>query len=81
MSIELRSTFLGPHLYLSIFFSDCLTTLEDKPVCHIYQWVAHPAHGSACNHCDRMMDGHTLDDLIFRRACSSTEDEVVAYVR
>ena len=28
-----------------------------------------------------MMDGYTLDDLIFRRDCSSTEDEVVAYVR
>ena len=28
-----------------------------------------------------MMDGYTLDDLIFRRDCSLTEDEVVAYVR
>jgi len=27
------------------------------------------------------MDGYTLDDLIFRRDCSLTEDEVVAYVR
>ena len=45
------------------------------------QWVAHPTHGSACNHCDRMMDGYTLEDLIFRRDCSLTEDNVVAYVR
>lgn len=28
-----------------------------------------------------MMDGYTLDDLIFRRDCFLTEDEVVAYVR
>ena len=28
-----------------------------------------------------MMDGYTLADLIFRRDCSLTEDEVVAYVR
>ena len=29
-----------------------------------------------------MMDGHTLEDLIFEReACSLTEDDVVAYVR
>ena len=27
-----------------------------------------------------MMDGYTLEDLIFHRACSLTEDEVVAYV-
>ena len=27
-----------------------------------------------------MMDGYTLDDLIFRRDFSLTEDEVVAYV-
>ena len=34
---------------------------------HIYQWVAHPTHGSVCKYCDRMMDGHTLDDLILER--------------
>lgn len=62
-------------------FSDSLDSLEDKPVRHIYQWVAHPTHGCVCNHCDRMMDGYTLEDLIFQRDCSLTEDNVVAYVR
>ena len=28
-----------------------------------------------------MVDGYTLNDLIFRRDCSLTEDEVMAYVR
>ena len=28
-----------------------------------------------------MMDGNTLDDLIFHRDCSLTDYEVVAYVR
>lgn len=28
-----------------------------------------------------MVEGYTLNDLIFRRDCSLTEDEVVAYVR
>ena len=35
-----------------------------------------------CKYCDRMMDGHTLDHLIFGSGeCSLTEEEVVAYVR
>jgi len=81
MSIELGSTFLGTNVFMSIFFLVSLTILEDKPVCHIYQWIARPTDGSVCNHCERMMDGYTLDDLIFHRGCSLTEDEVVAYVR
>ena len=38
--------------------------MENQPVCHIYQWVAHPTPGGVCNHCERMMDGFRLDDLI-----------------
>ena len=68
-------------MFVSIFFLVSLTTLEEKPVCHIYQWIARPTHGSVCNHWERMMDGFTLDDLIFHRDCSLTEDEVVSYVR
>ena len=66
MSIKLGSAFLGPEMFVSIFFLDSLTTLEDRPVCQNYQWVAHPTYGSVCNHCARMMDGFTIDDLISR---------------
>ena len=66
-------------MFVSIFF---LTTLEAQPVCHIFQWVAHPTHGAVCNHCARMKDGFTLDDLISGSGeCSLTEDDVVDYVR
>ena len=59
-----------------------LTTLECQAVCHIYQWVAHPSHGSVCNHCERKMDGFTMDDLISGNGTGSlTEDVVVRYVR
>ena len=69
-------------MFVSIFFLDSLTTLEDRPVCHIYQWVAHPTYGSVCNHRARMMDGLTLDDMISgNREGSLTEDDVVAYVQ
>ena len=51
-------------------------------MCHIYQWIARPTHGSVCDHCERMVDGYTLDDLILGSGeCSLTEDEVVVYVR
>ena len=37
---------IGRHVFgypfVPVDFLDSLTTLEDKPVCHIYQWVAHP---------------------------------------
>ena len=72
MSIKLGGTFLGTNLFLLIFLFS-LTTLEEKPVRHIYQ-------SSVCNHCERMLDGHTLDDLIYGSGeCLLTEDEVVAF--
>ena len=60
--------------------------MENQPVCHIYQWVAHPNHGGVCNHCERMMDGlHrmiALHDMIAgNRVGSLTEDEIVEYVQ
>ena len=56
--------------------------VENQPVCHIYQWVAHPTHGGVCNHCERMMDGLRLDDIIAgNREGSLTEDEIVQYVQ
>ena len=56
--------------------------VENQPVCHIYQWVAHPTPGGVCNHCERMMDGFRLDDLIAGlRMGSLTEDEIVQYVQ
>ena len=67
---------------LIFFFLASLDFLEDQPVCHIYQWVARPTHGSVCNHCEHMMDGLRLDDVISgNREGSLTEDEVVAYVQ
>ena len=56
--------------------------MENQPVCHIYQWVAHPTHGGVCNHCERMMDGLRLDDVIAgNREGSLTEDGIVGYVQ
>ena len=56
--------------------------VENQPVCHIYQWVAHPTQGGVCNHCERMMDGLRLDDIIAgNREGSLTEDEIVEYVQ
>ena len=56
--------------------------MENQPVCHIYQWVAHPTQGGVCNHCERMMDGLRLDDVIAgNREGSLTEDEIVQYVQ
>ena len=56
--------------------------MENQPVCHIYQWVAHPTQGGVCNHCERMMDGLRLDDIIAgNREGSLTEDEIVQYVQ
>ena len=51
-------------------------------MCHIYRWVAHPISGGVCNHCERMMEGLTLDDVITgKREGSLTEDDIVAYVQ
>ena len=56
--------------------------MENQPVCHIYQWIAHPTHGGVCNHCERMMDGLRLDDLIAGRwEGTLTEDEIVQFVQ
>ena len=56
--------------------------MENQPVCHIYQWVAHPTPGGVCNHCERMMDGLRIDDVIAgNREGSLTEDEIVEFVQ
>ena len=65
------STFFGPSTFalddldcfgsqtvrVDFFVTDSLDSVEDKPVGHIYQWIAHPTHGSLCNHCDRWWMG------------------------
>ena len=64
------------------FLLDSWDYMENQPVCHIYQWVAHPTHGGVCNHCERMMDSLRLDDIIAgHRVGSLTEDEIVDYVQ
>ena len=56
--------------------------VKNQPVCHIYQWVAHPTPGGVCNHCERMMDGLSFDDVISgNREGSLTEDDIVEYVQ
>ena len=45
-------------------------------------WITYPTHGSVCNHFERMMEGRTIDDLIYKRDKPSlTENDVEAYVR
>ena len=79
---QLGRAILGSNLFVSIFLSDSWEYVENQPVCHIYQWVAHPTHGGVCNHCERMMDGLRLDDLIAGNwEGSLTEDEIVQYVQ
>ena len=81
LSIELGRAVLGSNL-CELIFLDSLDYVEDQPVCHIYQWVAHPNHGAVCNHCERMMAGLRLDDVISgNREGSLTEDDIVAFVR
>ena len=80
---QLGRAVLGSNLFvlIFIFLSDSWDYVENQPVCHIYQWVAHPTHGGVCNHCERMMDGLRLDDVIAgNREGSLTEDEIVEYV-
>ena len=73
---------LGPRLFMLIFFIDSNEFVTSQPVCHIYQWVAHPTYGGVCNHCERMMDGLRLDDMISGNTRGSlTEDDIVAYVQ
>ena len=81
---QLGRAVLGSKLFVLIFiFSlDSWEYIENQPVCHIYQWLAHPTHGGVCNHCERMMDGLRLDDIISgNREGSLTEDEIVEYVQ
>ena len=80
---QLGRAVLGSSLFVLIFcLSDSWEYIENQPVCHIYQWVAHPTHGGVCNHCERMMDGLRLDDLIAGNwEGSLTEDEIVQYVQ
>ena len=80
---QLGRAVLGSKLFVLIFCSlDSWEYIENQPVCHIYQWVAHPTHGGVCNHCERMMDGLRLDDIISgNREGSLTEDEIVEYVQ
>ena len=80
---QLGRAVLGSKLFVLIFCSlDSWEYMENQPVCHIYQWVAHPTPGGVCNHCERMMDGFRLDDMIAGlRVGSLTEDEIVQYVQ
>ena len=81
---QLGRAVLGAKLFVLIFFCslDSWEYIENQPVCHIYQWLAHPTHDGVCNHCERMMDGFRLDDLIaHRREGTLTEDEIVDYVQ
>ena len=79
---QLGRAVLGSNLFVSIFLSESWDYIENQPVCHIYQWVAHPTPGGVCNHCERMMDGFRLDDMIAGlRVGSLTEDEIVQYVQ
>ena len=51
-------------------------------MCHIYQWLAHPSRDAVCNHCDRMMMGLRMDDVIAGHSEGSlTEDDIVGFVR
>ena len=79
---QLGRAILGSNLFVFIFLSDSWEYIDNQPVCHIYQWVAHPTPGGVCNHCERMMDGLRLDDIIAgNREGSLTEDEIVEYVQ
>ena len=81
---QLGRAVLGSSLFVLIFiFSlDSWEYVENQPVCHIYQWVAQSTPTGVCNHCERMMDGFRLDDLIAgNREGSLTEDEIVEYVQ
>ena len=83
MSIELGRAVLGSdHFSLNFFFLDSLEYVDNSPVCHIYQWLAHPSRDAVCNHCDRLMMGLRLDDVIAGNPEGSlTEDDVVGFVR
>ena len=80
-SIGLRGFGYQP-VRVNFFLLDSNDYVTNQPVCHIYQWVAHPTYGGVCNHCERMMDGLSLDDVIDGNwEGSLTEDDIVAYVQ
>ena len=80
-SIGLRVSGFQP-VRVNFCLIDSQEYMENQSVCHIYQWLAHPTPGGVCNHCERMMEGLTIDDVIAgNRVGSLTEDDVVAYVR
>lgn len=63
------------------FFSVLFTTLLDQAVCHIYKWVQ-GVRGILCNHCDQLMDGRSLEDVIHKHnPLSLTEDDVIGFLR
>ena len=68
-------------MLLSFFSIDSLEFVDNQPVCHIYRWIAHPTPDGVCNHCERMMEGLRLDDMIAGREGSLTEDDIVEYVQ
>ena len=47
-------------------FLDVSTILKDKPICHLFHWITHSSFGFLCHHCDRIMHGQTMGDVIFR---------------
>ena len=78
---QLGRAVLGSNRFVLIFcLIDSLEFVDNQSVCHIYQWLTHPTPGRVCNHCERMMEGLTLEDVIAGRAGTLTEDDVVAYV-
>ena len=71
-SIELSRAVLGTNYFSLIFFLDSLEYVDNSPVCHIYQWLAHPSRDAVCNHrrCHCWNSEGTL-----------TEDDIVGFFR
>ena len=81
MSIELGNAVLGTNRFTLILL-DSLEYVDNSPVCHICQWLAHPSRDAVCNHCERMMEGLRLEDVIAgNQEGSLTEDDIVGFVR
>ena len=63
-------------------FLDVAAILKDKPICHLFHWIARPTLNALCHHCDRIMHGQTMEDVIFQRPQPSLdEDAIVQFVR
>ena len=81
MSIELGRAVLGTN-HFTLIFLDSLDYMDNAPVYHIYQWLALPSRDGVCNHCERMMEGLRLEDVIAGNSEGSlTEDDIVGFVR